>query len=275
MEDTKCCVVSCEKTIDATYWESQYQAKTIGWDLGMISLPIKIYIDSLQDKNSAILIPGCGNTYEAEYLLDNGFTNITVIDIAPTLVAVLKQKFKNNSNIEVILGDFFEHQGKYDLIIEQTFFCALIPTLRQKYVWKTHQLLAEEGVLAGLLFNRIFEISPPFGGSKMEYENLFKVAFEFSEMDLCLNSIPARANSELFIKLKKNKDVYTNHYKLDGVTCSNCVKTITDKILKLTEIGNVSIGNDFKSMLISSKNEILIDTLKEILSYNTEYSIQK
>ena len=67
------------------------------------------------------------------------------------------KKFKNNPNIKIVLGDFFAHKGKYDLIIEQTFFCALPPTMRQKFVWKMHQLLADEGKLAGLLFNRAFE----------------------------------------------------------------------------------------------------------------------
>ena len=125
MKEVQCCVVSCEKPLDATYWEAQYKAKLTGWDLGLISPPIKTYIDELENKNSSILIPGCGNSYEAEYLLQEGFTNITVIDIAPTLVTVLKEKFKNNPNIQIILGDFFEQKGKYDLIIEQTFFCAL------------------------------------------------------------------------------------------------------------------------------------------------------
>jgi hypothetical protein len=48
-----------------------------------VSPPIKAYIDTLKNKDIAILIPGCGNTYEAAYLLlEQGFTNVTVIDIA-------------------------------------------------------------------------------------------------------------------------------------------------------------------------------------------------
>jgi SAM-dependent methyltransferase len=197
MEDIKCCVVSCDKPLDASYWESQYEAKTTGWDLGKVSPPIQIYVDTVADKNCSILIPGCGNSYEAEYLVKQGFTNITVVDIAPTPVAVLKEKFKNNPNIQIILGDFFEHQGKYDLIIEQTFFCALPPFMRQKYVWKMHQLLADNGILAGLLFNRTFESGPPFGGSKEEYEMLFKDAFDFLKMDVSKNSSTKSAQFEL------------------------------------------------------------------------------
>jgi hypothetical protein len=37
----------------------------LGFRLGIS--PIKNYIDTLKDKDIAILIPGCGNTYEAAY----------------------------------------------------------------------------------------------------------------------------------------------------------------------------------------------------------------
>jgi len=185
------------------FWDSQYQANTTGWDLGVISPPIKSYINTLENKNIRILIPGCGNSYEAVYLLEQDFTNITVIDIAPTLIENLKIKFKDNSNINIVLGDFFEHQGEYDLIIEQTFFCALPPAMRQEYVSKMHQLLTKEGKIAGLLFNRTFESSPPFGGSLKEYEILFKNSFNFIKIEICKNSAVPRAGSELWIEFQK------------------------------------------------------------------------
>lgn len=189
--------------LNQDFWESLYQSRTTGWDLSQVSPPIKTYIDTLKNKNTRILIPGCGNAYEAEYLLEKKFTNITLIDIAPTLVGNLKKKFANNTNIKIILGDFFEHQEKYDLIIEQTFFCALTPSLRPKYVSKMNQLLAKNGILTGLLFNRTFEVSPPFGGSKEEYSALFTPTFDVLKMKNCRNSVTPRANSELFIEFKK------------------------------------------------------------------------
>jgi len=223
MESITCCAASGEKTLDKAYWDAQYQSNTIGWDLGEVSPPIKRYIDTLSDKNIRILIPGCGNTYEAEYLLKRGFKNITVIDFAPTLVENLKHKFAGNGNIKIVLGDFFEHQGQYDLIIEQTFFCALPPVMRQKYVWKMHQLLTDEGKLSGLLFDRTFEVSPPFGGSKQEYLQLFKDAFDFLKMDLCPDSAKPRANSELFMELRKNSQNKVVLYEFEGIWCSGSV----------------------------------------------------
>jgi len=194
---------SSERNMNQEFWDELYISNDTGWDLGEVSPPIKSYIDDLANKNISILIPGCGNTYEAEYLLQQGFTNITVIDIAPTLVEKLKGKFKSNPNITIVLGDFFEHQGKYNLIIEQTFFCALPPVMREKYVSKMHQLIADTGKLVGLLFNKTFELGPPFGGSKAEYQQLFKDYFDFKIMEACHNSIAPRANTELFVEFQK------------------------------------------------------------------------
>jgi sulfatase maturation enzyme AslB (radical SAM superfamily) len=72
---------------------------------------LKKFFDSLPNKNASILIPGCGNAYEAEYLLNQGFSNVTLIDIAPTLVRNLKSKFRGNPSIQVLEGDFFQLNG--------------------------------------------------------------------------------------------------------------------------------------------------------------------
>lgn len=275
MNNEQCCVISCDKPLDQDYWDAQYKANATGWDLGLVSPPIKAYIDSLKDKTISILIPGCGNTYEAAYLLEQGFTNVTVLDIAPTLVKIIEEKFITNTNIQVLLGDFFKHQGSYDLIIEQTFFCALPPTMRQRYVWKMHELLADEGILAGLLFNRAFEVSPPFGGSKEEYKLLFKNAFDFLKMDLSQNSVEPRANSELFIELKKNNLVAVNLYQFEGITCSGCMNTVTDKFKALNGVLNASMSSNFAEVLIVSKKEIPLEELQKIVSYDEKYKILK
>ena len=196
--------VDSNEALDGNYWSNRYLTGTAAWDLGEVSPPLKNYIDQLADKNVRILIPGCGNTHEADYLLKMGFTDITVIDIAPALVAALKEKYKGNQNIKIIFGDYFEHVGEYDLVLEQTFFCALNPPLRKDYVVKTHELLAQNGKLVGVLFNRQFdEQGPPFGGTQNEYEQLFAKDFIFNALQPCYNSFIKRKDSELFINLVK------------------------------------------------------------------------
>jgi len=275
MSDLKCCVTSCEKPLDQAYWDAQYKAKTTGWDLGTVSPPIQELIDTIEDKNSAILIPGGGNSYEAEYLLQQGFTNITVIDIAPTLIEVLQQKFVNQPHVKIILGDFFEHQGQYDWIIEQTFFCALPPTMRPKYVWKMHQLLAPKGKITGLLFNREFKEGPPFGGNKLEYMNLFSGAFTIIKMEVCTNSVVPRANSELFIELEKNTAAEVHLYEFEGINCSGCKATVSEKIAEIDSVINVNMNTNFSEVLIASKKEIVLKKLQDTVSYDEKYKIIK
>lgn len=274
MSEIKCCTVNCDKILDQSYWDNQYQSNQLGWDLGQVSPPIKSYFDSIQNKDAAILIPGSGNSYEAEYLSAQGFSNITVIDIAPTLVEKLKQKFIGN-NIAVILGDFFDHQGQYDYIIEQTFFCALPPTMRQQYVHKVHNLLAPNGKLVGLLFNREFESGPPFGGSLSEYEKLFGHAFIFNTMTVALNSVSARANDELFIELQKNSQNQVTLYQVSGITCNGCMESVTTSISQLPGIRNVSMNTDFSQLLIVSKSEIALEELQKVIAHDAKYKIVK
>ncbi|MCF6141909.1 TPMT family class I SAM-dependent methyltransferase [Flavobacterium sp. K77] len=203
MSETK--EINLNETLNKNYWDNRYQTNNTQWDIGQVAPPIQDFIDSITDKNAKILIPGCGNCYEAICLLQQGFTAITLIDIAPTLVDSLQEKFKNDPEIQVILGDFFEHQGSYDYILEQTFFCALSPQNRPLYVSKMKELLTPNGVLFGLLFNREFESGPPFGGSKMEYQCLFESDFNIISLEKAKNSIQPRANAEVFIHfLRKN-----------------------------------------------------------------------
>ncbi|WP_417428354.1 methyltransferase domain-containing protein [Halpernia sp.] len=202
-------IVSCGtvkegELLDQNYWNEKWLNQKIGWDIGFVSPAIASYFKKIADKNIRILIPGCGNAYEAEFLLEEGFTDISIIDISPKACDILNKKFKNNKEIKIFSEDFFQHEGNYDFIIEQTFFCA-IPTInRNQYAKKTAELLAENGKIIGLLFNRNFEQKgPPFGGSSAEYQFIFKKYFEIIKMEESVKSISERQGMELFINLQK------------------------------------------------------------------------
>ncbi|WAC42444.1 methyltransferase domain-containing protein [Pedobacter sp. SL55] len=190
--------------LDQSFWNSRWENQQTGWDIGMASPAIITYMAQYTNKDAAILIPGCGNAHEANWLLQNGFTNITLIDIAPKAVAQLQQKYAKNPSVKIILGDFFEHKGQYDLMIEQTFFCAIDPKLRQNYVAQAASLLKENGQIIGLLFNVDFQKQgPPFGGNTIEYQTLFEKYFSIKKLEDCYNSIKPRTNTEVFINFVK------------------------------------------------------------------------
>lgn len=193
-----------EISIDAAYWNERWLRQETGWDVGYAAPAIAKYLMERVDKNASILIPGCGNAYEAAFLLEQGFTAITVLDFAPEAVQLLQKKFEGNSAINVVHENFFDHEGSYDVIVEQTFFCAIHPQQRLQYAQKAAALLRPKGRLTGLLFNKKFEkAGPPFGGNVQEYRHLFEQFFIIEKMEPCYNSIAPRAGAELFVVLRK------------------------------------------------------------------------
>ena len=190
--------------LDEKYWNDRYKVNEIGWDIGSVSPPLKNYFDQLTDKNLKILIPGGGNSHEAEYLHQNGFTNVYVADVSKIALNNIIKRVSGFPKSHLLHGNYFDLQEDFDLIIEQTFFCAINPSLRKKYVIKASQLLREHGKIVGLLFSiPLNEDQPPFGGNKQEYQNLFNPFFHIEIMESSNNSIPKRMGNELFIKLKK------------------------------------------------------------------------
>ncbi|KXK39863.1 MAG: methyltransferase domain-containing protein [Saprospiraceae bacterium] len=190
--------------LTAEFWDERWKSGQIGWDIGYASPPLVTYMDQYVNKNAAILIPGCGNAYEAEYLSQKGFSNITLLDISKAAVNRLKDKFSNIDGVTIICNDFFDFSGQFDLILEQTFFCAQIIERREAYVQKVATLLKEGGKLVGVLFGVDFGPSgPPFGGDRAEYQKLFEPYFQIKTMEPCYNSIKPRSGAELFIILEK------------------------------------------------------------------------
>ena len=187
------------KELNKTYWTNRYINQQTGWDLGEISPPLKNYVDTIENKELKILIPGAGNAYEAEYLFYNGFKNIFVLDISEFPITAFKKRNPEFPDDHLLIEDFFSHTGNYDLIIEQTFFCAIHPDLRKKYIEKMANLLNQNGELIGLLFNTHFDTEgPPFGGKSNEYQKLFSTEFTIHKMENCVNSIKPRLGNEVF-----------------------------------------------------------------------------
>jgi SAM-dependent methyltransferase len=189
---------------DKKYWEERYQNNQTGWDAGSITTPIKHYINGLTNKSIKILVPGAGNGHEFEYLAQQGFNNSYVLDIALAPLLNIKERLPQVDESRIIYTDFFEHNGQYDLVIEQTFFCALNPELRQQYAEKMHSLLKPGGILAGLLFRfPLTEQGPPFGGSAEEYKTTFSSLFTIKKLEEAYNSIKPREGKELFFIFEK------------------------------------------------------------------------
>ena len=196
--------MTSNRSFSKEFWSQRYEQNQTGWDIGEISKPLKAYIDQLGDKNLKILIPGAGNAYEAEYLFKQGFKNIYVADISKKPLQNLKTRVHSFPEDQLLHTNFFDIKGQFDLILEQTFFCALPVEARPEYAKKMSVLLKDQGLLVGLLFSfPLTENGPPFGGNKEEYLTYFSRYFEIEVLEDCYNSITPRQGNELFFKFRK------------------------------------------------------------------------
>ena len=133
-----------------------------------------------------------------------GFNNVYVVDVSKTALQKFKSRVPNFPENQIINQDFFKIKNSFDLIIEQTFFCAINPALRKSYAKQMHKLLYPKGKLVGVLFSvKLNDDKPPFGGCIEEYKKYFHSNFNILTMEDCYNSVESRKGKELFILLQK------------------------------------------------------------------------
>ena len=192
--------------LNQSYWNSRYENNQTGWDIGKISPAIELWLNKQEKKDIKILIPGSGYGYEAAYAHKMGFYNTFYQDLSPLAAKHFRENHPHIPKKNILLGDFFslKKSNFFDVIIEQTFFCALPLSSRSLYVNKTHELLNESGILIGLLFNITFDgDEPPYGGDSKLYKKLFEDKYHFIKMDISTNSVLPRQGSELWVEMKK------------------------------------------------------------------------
>ncbi|MFD2586977.1 methyltransferase domain-containing protein [Croceitalea marina] len=197
-------------TKEEKYWSQRYQEERTGWNIGYPSTPLKSYIDQLADKYIKILIPGAGNAYEAEYLWQQGFTNVFVMDISSIPLKAFQKRNPDFPSQQLLQEDFFNHKNLYDLILEQTFFCSFIPTAENRFAYAKHMntLLKRSGKLVGLWFDIPLTGNMekrPFGGDKELYLKYLAKHLEVKTFEKCYNSIAPRQGNELFGIFTKNQ----------------------------------------------------------------------
>ncbi len=186
------------------FWESRYQDGDTGWDVGHVSGPLRQIIDQLSDLSSRILVPGAGNAYEVAYLREKGFEHVFLLDWASTPLQRFAHQYPDFPSSQLLQCDFFQLEGTFDIVLEQTFFCALPPAQRPDYVDKMHEVLNPGGMLLGVLFDApLNDDKPPYGGNVAAYRMLFSRQFAPVSFTPCPDSEPSRQHREVYIRAMK------------------------------------------------------------------------
>ena len=193
--------------LNEAYWSERYKEGRTGWDLGEASRPLVEYCRQLESKDIRILIPGAGLGFEAQALWEEGYRNVHVIDLSKDPLDRLQSRLRDFPSDQLIQGDFFNLDETFDLVLEQTFYCALNPSLRPAYAEKMAQIIRPGGKLAGVWFDfPLSEQGPPFGGSAEEYRKRLSPFFTIQTLERCYNSMPGREGKELFILSERKKN---------------------------------------------------------------------
>ncbi len=195
--------------LDSQFWNQCYIDKNTGWDLGEVTPIFKDWCNNLK-KKSKILVPGSGNGYDPLYFASLGH-DVLAVDFSDLAINRIESEAdKNKIKIQTLNCDFFDLDSKFknqfDYIIEYTFFCAISPNDRDKYITMTHNLLNDSGSLIGLFFplnKDKADGGPPFSVSLEEIKDSFSKKFKLIN---CFNhplSIEPRKNNEQYFEYKK------------------------------------------------------------------------
>lgn len=99
------------------------------------------------------MVPGAGSGYECMALAEAGW-NVLGLDLAPTAVARAEALWeerqakggggKGKGRLTYKVGNFNELDGRFDLIFDYTFLCALPPDHRPRWAKKMRELLTPQ-----------------------------------------------------------------------------------------------------------------------------------
>jgi thiopurine S-methyltransferase len=188
-------------------WQKHYEEDNLRWDLGEVSPPIRHFLENNPIKTGRAIIPGCGQGHEVILLAKKGFS-VTAVDYTKGATERLKRNLQNNGvGANVICVNFFnlglEHINKYDLMLEQTFFCAIHPTLRNSYVNLVFRILKPGGLLTGVFYETGEDDGPPFNTTRAHILRHFSGPFEIKHLEKTNRSAEKRQGKEWFAVLKR------------------------------------------------------------------------
>lgn len=149
------------KWLRPQYWQGRFESGDTPWELGHPSVVLLEAFDLLAHSGQplagmTVLSPGCGRGADAFELVQQG-AQVIAVDWSPTAVSALKERFaksgSSSKGLEVIPGDFFVMRPRQvDCVAEHTFFCAIDPVSRPRYVQRIAEWIRPGGFLVGNFF---------------------------------------------------------------------------------------------------------------------------
>jgi len=136
------------------FWNDRYASGVTPWDLGEVSEPVRTLVERHFPPQGRVLVPGCGRGWEVVYLTKLGYS-VTAVDFADEAVRFLGELARESQvQPEILQQDLFllpaVYNSSFDVLLEQTCFCAIDPSLRSEYEQVAHRILRPGGKLSGV-----------------------------------------------------------------------------------------------------------------------------
>jgi SAM-dependent methyltransferase len=193
------------------FWQRLYDTGGSLWNLGTATPAfVKFLHEPTTPKPGRMIVPGCGQGYDALLFARHGF-EVVGVDFAESAVVAARRSAERQGvrNAEFVQADLFalppEWNGTFDYALEYTCFCAIDPARRAEYVDVIARLLKPGGTLFALFYPiRAGADGPPFLVSEDEIRRLFSPAFVIMEWRAQPEySLDRRREFEAFSVLRK------------------------------------------------------------------------
>ena len=147
------------------FWEQRYRDGVTPWDAGGVPRALQDFVAARNAEQShapRVLLPGCGNAWEARHLCELGW-DVLALDFSAAALAGAAPVMGRWRD-RLLLADFFTFAAgtPFDLIYERAFLCALPRRLWPDYAARCAGLLRPGGLLAGLFYFGSEPKGPPF-----------------------------------------------------------------------------------------------------------------
>ena len=148
------------------FWNAKYEEEHTPWDLWEVSGAVRRLVEQYFPPAGEVLVPGCGRGHEVIWLERLGY-RVTAVDFADEPIRYLReQAAQHRVQPEILLEDIFllpaRLNGRYDILLEQTCFCAIDPSLRDDYERMAHRVVKPGGKLLGVFMVVEGPQGPPY-----------------------------------------------------------------------------------------------------------------
>lgn len=196
-----------EEEVGPEFWAGRYQAGETRWDHGEASPGLVDFLKTQSYRPGMVLVPGCGRGHDARALAKAGF-DVVGLDVVPQAVEEARKLAQADGLVSIRFeqGNFFDLppslRGPYDWFFEHTFFCAIDPVLRDRYVETAAGLIKPGGHLLGVFYHIQPETGPPFGTTREELLERFTSMFSL-QYECVPRSYESRKGKELLMLWRK------------------------------------------------------------------------